>query len=214
MKKERFWWKTSFMVFVYAVSLITMMFIQDIIYIIGNYSEALQYVKVNGFLFNVLNGQIRLPISSLSHLWVAVCSAYIGVDRAAYAIKSSKMKRGKTDIGDPATLRKIIFVSGLVLLFGCVSNCFVDYDFELNSLASAFGSSILLYIAGQKAIKSVKYTDGDLNGNGIPDNEENNESETEVEADELTKDTEALKDGVAQIFCSVQQIGETLKQEE
>ena len=201
--KEKFYWKTSFMVFLYAATLIAMMFFQDIIYIIGNYSDVLEHIKANGFLFNILNGQIKLPISSLSFLWVAVCAAYIGVDRAAYAIKSSKMISGETDIGDPATLRRIIFVSGLVLLFGCISNCFVDHDFELNSLASAFGSSILLYIAGQKAIKSVKYVDGDLNGNGIPDNEE----------DELAKDTEALKDGVTQIFNGVQQIGETLNKE-
>lgn len=201
--KEKFYWKTSFMVFIYAAVLITMMFIQDIIYIVGNYSELIEKVKVDGFLFNILNGQVGLPISSLSFLWVAVCAAYIGVDRAAYAIKSSKMISGETDVGDPATLRKIIFVSGLVLLFGCASNCFVDYDFELNSLASAFGSSILLYIAGQKAIKSVKYVDGDLNGNGIPDDEE----------DELAKDTETLKDGVKQIFEGTKQIKETLNKD-
>ena len=206
--KEKFWWKTSFMVFLYAAVLITMMFLQDIIYVLGNYSEILEKVKVDGFLFNILNGQVGLPISSLSFLWVTICAAYIGVDRAAYAIKSSKMISGETDFGDPATIRKIILVSGLVLLFGCVSNCFVDYDFELNSLASAFGSSILLYIAGQKAIKSVKYVDGDLNGNGIPDDEEEPEEEIEEETSKFTEGIKTMVEGAKQIKESIEEAKE------
>ena len=51
--KEKFYWKTSFMVFLYAATLIAMMFFQDIIYIIGNYSDVLEHVKANGFLFNI-----------------------------------------------------------------------------------------------------------------------------------------------------------------
>lgn len=207
MKKQKFWWKTSFMVFIYALVLLSMMFLQDIIYIIGNYSEALEHLNSESFLFKILNGQVALPISALSFIWVGVCAAYIGVDRAAYAIKSSKMVSGETDVGDPATIRKIILISGLVLLFGCISNCFIDYDFELNSLASAFGSSVLLYIAGQKAIKSVKYVDGDLDGDGIPDDMQ----ETEY-SDQLSEDTESLKEGVKTIVSGISQIAETVSQ--
>lgn len=206
MKKQKFWWKTSFMVFIYALVLLSMMFLQDIIYIIGNYSEALEHLNSDSFLFKILNGDVALPISALSYLWVGICAAYIGVDRAAYAIKSSKMISGSTDVGDPATIRKIILISGLVLAFGCISNCFINYDFELNSLASAFGSSILLYIAGQKAIKSVKYVDGDLDGDGIPDDEQETEN-----SDNLSEDTEALKEGVETIIGGISKVAETLE---
>jgi hypothetical protein len=105
---------------------------------------------------------------------MALSAAYIGVDRTAYAIKTANTKRGQSDMGDPATIRHIIFISGLLALEALVCNGLVEADFQLDAFFTAFGTACTFYVAGQKAIKSVKYIDGklDTNGDGIPDEDQ------------------------------------------
>jgi hypothetical protein len=145
------------------------------------------------FIVNILNGQVSLPIKTLSSIWIAVCASYIGVDRTAYALKSVRQPQGEVDVGDPSTIRKMIVISFVILVIGVICNSFVDFDFELDSLAAAFGFSTTLYITGQKAIKCVKYVD--LNGNGIPDNEETEDEpdyeETEIENADIEEESDS-----------------------
>lgn len=183
LEKTKIWFKTSFWVYIYAATLALVMLLQTGI-------GLLQIDEIRGpllerfgnisFIVNILNGQLQMPIKSLAILWVGVCAAYVGVDRAAYAFKSAHRPTGTIDVGNPEVLRGVIFISFAILMLGIVCNSFVDFDFELNSLGSAFGSSVAFYVAGQKAIKCTKYVD--LDGDGIPD--EVYEDEDEYEEDD------------------------------
>lgn len=131
--------------------------------------------KTTNIVFaDFINGNLVLPMEQVSWFWTAISAAYIGVDRVSYFVKSANEPAGQTDVGDPATLRRIILISGLLLLEAVVCNGFVDADFQLSAFFTAFGTSVLLYVGGQKAIKTVKYVDGklDANGDGIPDEEQ------------------------------------------
>ena len=170
LEKTKIWFKTSFWVYVYAATLVLVMLLQTGISMLQ--MDEIRYPLLErfgniSFIVNILNGQLQMPVKSLAILWVGVCAAYVGVDRAAYAFKSAHRPTGTIDVGNPEVLRGIIFVSFAILMLGVICNSFVDFDFELNSLGSAFGSSVALYIAGQKAIKCTKYVD--LDGDGIPD---------------------------------------------
>lgn len=164
------YFKTSFWVFAYAAAFLLIMLVQTgigLLQVEETKAFLLQRFSEVEFIVNILNGNVNMPLKSLSAFWVAICAAYVGVDRTAYALKSARISVGNTDVGDPHTLRYVMVISFIILMAGVISNAFVDYDFQLENLGAAFGSSVALYIAGQKAIKCVKYID--VNGDGIPD---------------------------------------------
>ncbi len=190
------YFKTSFWVFLYAIIFIFIMLIQtgiSLLQVEETKAFLLEKFSEVEFIVNILNGNVNMPLKSLSAFWIAICAAYVGVDRTAYALKSARISVGNTDVGDPKTLRCIMIISFIVLMVGVASNTFVDYDFQLENLGAAFGSSVALYIAGQKAIKCVKYID--VNGDGIPDGVDNDgdgiideEVEEELEEDDAEQD--------------------------
>ena len=168
--KTPFWYKTSFMVIAYAVVTAIVMLIQFALCLCLKFNW-----QTNNIVFaDFINGNLVLPMQTIAWFWMAISAAYIGVDRAAYAIKTANERSGQSDMGDPSTIRRIILISGLLTLEALVCNGFADADFELDAFFTAFGSAITLYVTGQKAIKSVKYIDGkiDANGDGIPDEEQ------------------------------------------
>lgn len=168
--KTPFWYKTSFMVIAYAVVTAIVMLIQFALCLCLKFNW-----QTNNIVFaDFINGNLVLPMQTIAWFWMAISAAYIGVDRAAYAIKTANERSGQSDMGNPSTIRRIILISGLLTLEALVCNGFADADFELDAFFTAFGSSITLYVTGQKAIKSVKYIDGkiDANGDGIPDEEQ------------------------------------------
>lgn len=191
MKTETpFYYKTSFFVRLYAIILAVVLILQALIILVQNseFADLLRMDLQKGVLLDFLNGSLVFPIETMTNFWVAISCAYIGVDRASYFIKTSNCESGQTDFGDPSSNRKIILWSGLLYGVAVLCNMFVDAEFSLTQFAAAFGSSIMLYVAGQKGIKCVKYVDGrlDLNNNGIPDNEEvpQDEEATEQSAEE------------------------------
>lgn len=170
MKKESIFWKTSTWVTVYALSCLVIMILQALICLCLKFQ-----IKVDKILFaDFINGNLVLPISNMGWVWCSICAVYCGADRASYCIKTSKMTSGKLDVGDPASLRRIIILAGLLFIIAIICNGAVDAEFDLNAWSSAFGSSILLYVGGMKAIKSVKYVDGklDSDGDGIADEDQ------------------------------------------
>lgn len=165
--KTPFYYRTAFMVGLYAFILAVCLLLQSVLQLLVKYD-----IACFGFnLKSILNANFALPIETLSWFWTAICAAYIGVDRAKYAVKSAEMEVGKVDIGEPKKLRKTIVISGLLFLLAVLCNVITDADFDLNGFSSAFASSILLYVAGQKTI-SMTATLGDKNSNGIPDDQE------------------------------------------
>lgn len=126
-----------------------------LIAILAQYS--LGVLSIIEFDCKLLNLKVEVPMEMLSRCWVAISAAYIGVDRASYAIKTSTESYGMAEFGDPSTNRRIILLNGIILFAAFICNLSVDADFQLPSLTCSFGSSITLYCAGQKAIKCTKY---------------------------------------------------------
>jgi hypothetical protein len=173
--KTPIWYKTSFMVVFYAVVTSLLMALQLALHLCLKFN----WYTTNPIFRDFINGNLVLPMETISWFWMAISAAYIGVDRTAYAIKTANTKRGQADMGNPATIRHIIFISGLLALESLVCNGLVEADFQLDAFFTAFGTAITFYVAGQKAIKSVKYIDGklDANGDGIPDEDQTFDTE-------------------------------------
>ena len=169
-KKDSIFWKTSTWVFVYSIACFITMVLQALIALCIKYNFTFKNIVFS----DLINGSLMLPISNMGWLWCSICAVYAGVDRASYAIKTSQLESGKLDIGDPKSLRKIIIIAGVLFFIAVICNGFADADFDLNSWSSAFGSSILLYVGGMKAIKSVKYVNGklDSDNDGIADEDQ------------------------------------------
>ena len=154
--KKRWAWATSSMVIIYAIVFFIIMAMQFGIDMLAKFE-----VEFHGkLLMSFINGEIALPVNTMAVIWVALCAAYCGVDRASYLVKSTTESIGECDMGDPAMLRFIILLAGLLFAIGLGFGCFSDCNYELNLLASAWGSAIVLYVAGQKGIKMAKYIDG------------------------------------------------------
>lgn len=170
LNKTPIWYKTSFIVVFYAVVTSILMALQLALHLCLKFN----WSTTNPIFRDFINGNLELPMQTISWFWMALSAAYIGVDRTAYAIKTANTKRGQSDMGDPATIRHIIFISGLLALEALVCNGLVEADFQLDAFFTAFGTACTFYVAGQKAIKSVKYIDGklDTNGDGIPDEDQ------------------------------------------
>ena len=170
--KTPFFYKTSFYVSIYALTCAITMLLQIIaIFITTKDFGILNNFFLLKFLKIIVNPKTALPIETLNSLWVAISAVYIGTDRAAFAWKTANLAQGKMDVGDPSKARRIIFYSGLLMLEGFLFNAVDgDFDFGLEQLASAFGTSTLLYIAGMKSIRLTSNTDGE-----VKQEEENNE---------------------------------------
>ena len=169
-EQSKFWWRTSVLVKTYAFFLMIIVALQALICMCAKYNFTFNNIAFADFI----NGNLQLPISNMAWIWCAVCAAYCGVDRTSYALKTAQLESGQTDFGDPHSLRVIILLSAILFIEAIVCNGAVDAEFDLNAFSSAFGSSVLLYVVGQKAIKTVKYVNGkiDANGNGIADEDE------------------------------------------
>lgn len=142
MKKEKqpLSYKTSFMVYVFAVIIMISLILEFLLGILSHYQIS-QYI----------NCQFSLPMNILSYCWVAVCASYIGVDRCMFSIKATKTEY--VDIGEPSKLRNLITVSGLILLEATIFSIFNDRNYEVGSFATSFGTNIILYVGGQKMVK-------------------------------------------------------------
>lgn len=153
--KKKWAWATSSMVIVYAIVFFLIMGAQFAIDMLAKYE-----IEFHGhLLMSFINGEIAMPMNTMAVIWVALCAAYCGVDRASYLVKSASESIGECDMGDPAMLRFIILLAGILFAAGLGFGCFSDCNYELNLLASAWGSAIVLYVAGQKGIKMAKYID-------------------------------------------------------
>lgn len=208
MKKKSIFWKTSTWVVIYAIAAFLAMAIQSIICLALKYN-----FHYHGVVFaDFLNGNLVMPISNIGWLWCSICAAYCGVDRACFAIKTANLESGKMDVGDPSKIRMVIILAGLLAVFACLANGFVDAEFDLNAWSSAFGSSVLLYVTGMKACHATQFVNGklDSDGDGIADEEQAKDQEGNLifgqqkslkeKIEEIENNPEASKDDIIKIL--------------
>jgi len=121
--------------------------------------------------------RVTVPLEVFSWGLVLITSAYAGLDRASFAIKSKMTEIGTSDMGDPKKLRKVIVWLFGIFVESYMLNFFFGKPFDyppdapiasfpaanipLTEVASALVSSLTIYVGGNKAIRLVgNATDG------------------------------------------------------
>lgn len=161
---SKFYYSSRFWVCLYALVMAMFMTFQIIIGCLENGT-----LKVPEFIARFISGQASLPMETLAWMWTALVSLYCGFDRVVDIRNTMQLSSGTMNLGDLAKLRGIIMLSLLLLVVGTVGHITTGRDFQLAALASAFGSSIIIYVSGNKAVKAVKYKCLDENNDGVPD---------------------------------------------
>lgn len=117
-----------------------------------------------------------IPLEIFAWGLLIICAGYAGLDRSTMAVKTSMMDIGTCDMGDPAKLRKVIYLLFAVFLETVVLNFLFGKDFiveinEIDSLtflklnlplegvSSALVSTITVYILGNKSIRLTQNID-------------------------------------------------------
>lgn len=117
-----------------------------------------------------------IPLSIFGWGLVGITAGYAGLDRSTMAVKTSKLEVGTCDMGEPAKLRKVIYLLFAVFVETVVLNFFFGKDFvvELNELesitfsrlnlplegvSSALVTTISVYILGNKSIRLTQNLD-------------------------------------------------------
>lgn len=147
-------------------------------------------------LNNLLNGNIELPLEVAAWFWLGTIFVYVGMDRIVDVRNSMSLPVGEVSMGELPKLRSIIVNSLILFLYCLIANCLVDRDFQLLQMFSAFATSNILYIGGNKAVKTVKFysNNTDLNKDGVPD---------EIEEEYFRWERQQKKGGVEAKFINV-----------
>lgn len=124
-------------------------------------------------LFPYLNPEINLPLNTVAYSWAVLVGLYCGTDRAVDVANTISLKPGQLSMGDLAKLRHIILLSLLFVIFSLIGTIATTKDFALEAFFGAFAAATAIYCAGNKIVKTFKYSGNDENNNGIPDEYEN-----------------------------------------
>lgn len=104
---------------------------------------------------------IMLPHQSLTWAFAVIASGYAGTDRIAQFVKTKSMEYGTVDMGDPAKLRKLIFLTVMLLVLGIVLSSFYGVPgLALDALATAFGGTATAYVIGNKSLRAAASGEG------------------------------------------------------
>lgn len=124
-------------------------------------------------LFPYLNPEINLPLNTVAYSWAVLVGLYCGTDRAVDVANTISLKPGQLSMGDLAKLRHIILLSLLFVICSLIGTIATTKDFALEAFFGAFAAATAIYCAGNKIVKTFKYSGNDENNNGIPDEYEN-----------------------------------------
>jgi hypothetical protein len=106
----------------------------------------------------------------ITDFYAAIVAVYVGVDRGAFTIATFKEKKQEADYGNRGHLIQIIWQNIILYSLAVLLNLAFDTELAVTPLAVALGSSILLYVAGNKVIMTAsKITINDIDGDGIDD---------------------------------------------
>jgi hypothetical protein len=119
---------------------------------IGSILETIGYT---GFWATIFNSNFHLPMDIISDFWAALCAIYIGVDRGAMIAMTLNGEKGKLEVGNPENLKQVMIESLILYAFAVGLNMFFDAELALTPLFIAFGSTVILFVGGNKAIKGA-----------------------------------------------------------
>lgn len=184
---------TSKYVIFFGLFVIFSLIFQCIIPFFSKYSELTGYT---GFFTIFLNQNFVLPMSIISDFWAAISAGYVGVDRGMYMIDGFKNGGDHSEAFSEdqlSHLTQVIIESFLVYTLAVVLNLFFDSDLALSPLAVSFGTSILLYVVGNKGVKATQALspEEDSDQDGIRDIDQLND----VQRDTLTKVIAMMRSG-------------------
>jgi len=119
------------------------------------------------WFLNIFNSQFVLPMDVISQFWAAISATYVGLDRAAYTFDA--FKNGSETVAFDETrmvqLTQVIWLSFIIYAMSVGLNAFFNAELALTPLFVSFGSSMLCYVAGNKAVVALqrlsKYDDDD-----------------------------------------------------
>lgn len=107
-----------------------------------------------------LNDKLSIPLDVMTTGMIAICAGYCGIDRAAFAISSANLEHGVSNMGNPESLRKVIYWTSFVFVEAVCINLFFNSPMPLVQLGTSLSSSVLLYVVGNKAITMCGNIDG------------------------------------------------------
>jgi len=116
------------------------------------------------WFLSLFNSKFVLPMEMISNFWAAISATYVGLDRAAYTVDAFKNGKEAEALSDDRMIQltQVIWMSLFIYVIAVVLNTFFDAELALTPLFVAFGSSMLCYVAGNKAVKGFEK----LSGNG------------------------------------------------
>lgn len=145
--------RSSTIVLLFGILINVMMVLHCLVPFIGYILTSYGYT--NRFI-QFINTEFSLPIEIMATFWVAVSSAYVGVDRAifaAHAATTAYVESNKElDKGSSSRNLHVILQSLVLFLFAVLLNFVFNKDLALSQFFIALGSSITLYVAGTKSI--------------------------------------------------------------
>lgn len=128
----------------------------------------------NGFIpFKYLNPEINLPLNTVAYSWAVLVGLYCGTDRAVDVANTISLKPGQLSMGDLAKLRHIILLSLFLVLYSLIGTVATNKDFALEAFFGAFAAATIIYCAGNKVVKTFKYSGKDNDNDGVPDEYQN-----------------------------------------
>jgi hypothetical protein len=148
------------------------------------FSKFVELTGYEGFWILFLNQNFTLPMDIITSFWAAISAGYVGVDRGMYMIDGFK-NGGDIDAFTPiqlSHLTQVIIESFLVYSLAVALNIFFDSNLSLTPLATSLGTSVLLYVLGNKGIKASQAlsAEEDLNNDGVRDSEQFTAEEIEA----------------------------------
>lgn len=187
--KKHIWHSSKFWTILFAIILILLIVIQLVLGILDN-----QLIALPEGLTQFVNNQVQLPMAIAAWFWVGLISVYCGFDRYVNLKETQHLSKGQMSLGNLSKLRFMMVLSLAIFLFALVSNFIVDKNFELVQFFSAFGSSVLLYVGGNKYIKANRFVGEDKDKDGIPD---------DIQQQYYKWEREQKKNGVEPIFITL-----------
>lgn len=104
---------------------------------------------------------IILPHEALAWAFAVIASGYAGTDRLAQFVRTKSLQYGEVDLGDPKKLKRLIWITLLLLAEGVFLTSFFGVPgLALDALATAFGGAGASYVIGNKAIRAASSQEG------------------------------------------------------